>query len=52
MERYGGKMKIDFDFGGRKYFMVTPCVVLMFFPCGWAVNFGWLCWEIQFNFGE
>ena len=44
-------MNMDFVYGGRKYFMITPCIVVMTFPKGWAVNFGWFCWEIQFNFG-
>ena len=44
-------MNIDFVYGGRKYFMITPCIVVMTFPKGLAVNFGWLCWEIQINFG-
>lgn len=45
-------MNVEYGFSGGKYFMITPCVVVMAFPKGWAVNFGWLLWEVQFNFGE
>lgn len=44
-------MTVEFEFSMGKYIILIPCIVVMTFPKGWAANFGWLFWEMQFNFG-